>query len=135
MVANLLANFIDSWDDLKRICIANFGLTCEQEKTQYDFEHITQKEDESLQSYIKRWHNIKVDVSLIHEDTIVYVFCNGFRNKELSQKLIRKALRTLSTVFQVANKYAMSDEVTVHTTPPSKDKGKVEQRLLIDVYV
>jgi hypothetical protein len=41
MVANLLANFIDSWDDLKRICIANFGLTCEQEKTQYDFEHIT----------------------------------------------------------------------------------------------
>jgi hypothetical protein len=34
---------------------------------------------------------------------------------------------TLPTLFQVANKYAMNKEVTLHMTL-AKDKGKVEQK-------
>lgn len=70
-----------------------------------------QKEDETLHGYIKHWCDVKANALSMFEETTVYVFYKGFRDRELSQKLIWKALTTLSTPFQVVVKYAMNEEV------------------------
>jgi hypothetical protein len=35
---NLPTNLVDSWEDIKYVFITNFGMTCEQKKTQYALE-------------------------------------------------------------------------------------------------
>jgi hypothetical protein len=72
--------------------------------------------------------DMKDDMSHITEETTIYVFHKGLRNTDLSKKLIRKAPTTLSTPFQVANKYAMSKEVMRHMTSLVKEKRKTKQK-------
>lgn len=72
--------------------------------------------------------DMKDDMSHITEEITIYVFHKGLRNTDLSKKLIRKALTTLSTLFQVANKYAMSKEVMRHMSSLVKEKGKTKQK-------
>jgi hypothetical protein len=50
----LLANSIDLWRELTRYFISNFSMTCNQERTQHNLKQVIQKEEDSLQSYIKR---------------------------------------------------------------------------------
>lgn len=66
-----------------------------------------QKEDETLCNCIKCWRDVKVDVSSMLEETTIYVFRKGLRDKEFSQKFIQMAAMILSALFQVANKYVM----------------------------
>lgn len=101
-------------------------MTYEYENTSYDLDQFLQKEDESLHSYIKRRHNVKADISSMQGEITIYVFHKALRDWELSQKLIRKAPTTLASLFQVANKYAMSEEVLQHTSSSWKDKEKKE---------
>lgn len=61
-------------------------------------------------------------MSHITEEITIYVFHKGLRNTDLSKKLIRKAPTTLSTLFQVADKYAMSKEVMRRMTSLVKEK-------------
>lgn len=104
-------NITDSQEDLKHQIINKFIITCDQEKTQYDLEQVLEKEDKSLRRYIKRWHDVKVDISSMPEKKIICVFHKGLRDRELSQNLVCKAPTTLVSLFQVTNKYAMREEV------------------------
>lgn len=80
----LSVNSIGSWEGLKRLFVCNFGMIYEQEKATYDLKQIMQKEDETLCSYIKRYHDVKANVSSMHEEIVVYIFRKGLRNQELS---------------------------------------------------
>lgn len=111
---SLPTNYVDSWQDLKCRFINNFSIVCDQEKTQYDLKKITPKVDESLCSYIKRWGNVKADISSMLKETTIYVFYKGLRDQELSQKLVHKTPTTLASLFQVVGKYAMSKEILQH---------------------
>lgn len=89
-----------------------------------------QKEYESMCSYIKRWQDIKADVSSMLEEATIYVFYKGLRNRELPQKIIWKASITLIALFiQVAHKYALGKEVMHSMTSSQKDKGKASHKV------
>lgn len=58
-------------------------------------------------------HDVKADTSSMRDETTIYVFRKGFKGSGtvISQKLTRKAPTTLASLFQIAEKYAMTEEV------------------------
>jgi hypothetical protein len=80
-------------------------------------------------SYIKCWQDIKADVSSMLEEATIYVFYKGLGNRELPQKIIRKASITLISLFQVAHKYALGKEVMHSMTSSQKDKVKANHKV------
>lgn len=93
-----------------------------------------QEEDESLHNYIKRWRDIKPDISNMCDKTTIYVFYRGLKNHELSEKLMCKASTTLASLFQVVDKYAMGEELLRHMSSYRKE-GKRNSRKLNKIKI
>lgn len=60
------------------------------------------------------------------DEIFVYNFHRGFNNHEPSQKLVRKALATLSCMFQIIDKYTTSKEVLRNMFSSQSDKENKE---------
>jgi hypothetical protein len=61
-------------------------------------------------------HDVKAGTSSMPDETTIYVFRKGLKGSGtvISQKLTRKALTTLASLFQIVDKYAMTEEVLWH---------------------
>jgi uncharacterized protein YktB (UPF0637 family) len=84
-----------------RSLLVNFSVTCDQEKTPYYLEQVLQKGDESLSSYIKRWHDVKTNIYSMPKEIAIYVFHKDLKDTELSQKLIRRFWPLLPLYFKL----------------------------------
>jgi hypothetical protein len=53
----------------------------------------------SLYSYIKRWRDVKADISSMLEKIAIYIFCKSLSDWELYQKLVQKAPTIVASFF------------------------------------
>lgn len=103
-------NSINPWEDLTQQFINNFGMTRVWAITQYDLEQVIKMEGQSLCNYLKRWHNVKANISNIAKKTTISILHKGLKNHNFSQKLIQKTLITLTSMFQIASKHTMNED-------------------------
>lgn len=54
------------------------------------------------------------------------------KNQELSQKFVHKAPTTLASLFQIADKYNMSEKFLQHMSSSWRDKEKKERKIKLD---
>jgi hypothetical protein len=73
------------------------------------------KKGESFWGFIQHFCNKRNITPTIDDKSIVMFFKKGLRDPSLIRKLITKNTRMLETMFIIANKYALTEEVTLDT--------------------
>ena len=80
----------DSWDHFRRDFIKNFEPLCERPKTFEELRACTQRSDETLRSYIRRWTTIRNSVGAISEDRAMDAFIIGLARRDFKEALGRE---------------------------------------------
>ena len=85
------------------------------------------KENESLKSFVRRFSELKNQVADIPDHAVITHFKSGLRYKKLLDKLARKSPTSVESLFDVANKYANAQEET--TDILLRNKGRDDKSL------
>jgi hypothetical protein len=115
----LPARSVRSWNHLCRLFTSNIYTTCTHPGVDWDLAGIIQK-NESLWEFIQHFCN-KIKIILeVDDKSIVMFFRKGLRDPSLIRKLAKKNPRTSEAMFSIANKYALTEEVTLNTREQKK---------------
>jgi hypothetical protein len=82
---------------------------------------VVHKNGESLREFIQRFCNKRNIISEADEKSII-MFFKGLKDSSLIRKLSTKNPRMPEEMLAIANKYAMTEEVTLDTREQKKDK-------------
>jgi hypothetical protein len=74
---SLSTNSIDSWERLKKVFIDNFQGAIARVGTRHDLAQCKQERNELLQSYTRRFFDVRATIANISEDDIIDCFYNG----------------------------------------------------------
>ena len=87
----LREDYIESWDDLKKVFVENYMATCQQPSTKYDLEKLHQTSREPLRSYIRRFSETRNTIPNILDSKAISAFTRGLHHhQELHSKLYLK---------------------------------------------
>jgi hypothetical protein len=129
---------IRSWNHLCRMFISNLCAMCAHPGVDWDLASVIQKKGESLRKFIQRFCNKRNIIPKVDNKSIVMFFKEGLRDPSFIYNLTMKTPRMSETMFAIANKYALAEEVTLdireqkeewrHTDQPSSFKGHDKKR-------
>ena len=71
---SLRADSIESWDDLKKVFVANYMATCQQPSTKYDQEKLHQTSGEPLRTFIKCFSETRNSILNISDSEAISEF-------------------------------------------------------------
>jgi hypothetical protein len=74
---SLSNNSIDSWEGLKKVFIDNFQGAITRASTHHDLAQCKQERNKLLQSYTRRFFNVRATIANISEEDIIDCFYNG----------------------------------------------------------
>jgi len=74
---SLRADSIESWDDLKKVFIANYMATCQQPGTKYDLEKLHQTSGVPLHGFIWRFSETRNSIPNISDSEAISTFTKG----------------------------------------------------------
>src|SRR5438552_7273029 len=125
-LTGLPANSINSWGDLYTKFIVNFQGTFTKPGVEWDLYQITQKKNESLRDYIRRFMKKKNTIPGASDPIIMASFRTGIRDPDLIKKLARRAPESVKDIFDMVDLYASQDEAvaTGNYARPCQDKRK-----------
>jgi hypothetical protein len=78
------------------------------------------EEWESLWEFIQHFCNKRKIILEVDDKSIVMFFKKGLRDPSLIRKLTKKNPRMSEAMFSIANKYALTEEVTLNTREQKK---------------
>lgn len=78
-------------------------------KTRGDVANINQREGETLLSYLERFKKTYDDIEGISQNMVITCFKGGFQSKMLYTELQLKKSETISEMFNVARKVALTE--------------------------
>ena len=129
----------DSWEQLWQAFIDNFIATCEQLGNKYDLESISDRKNEPLCDYIRRFSDMRLKIPMISHDEAISAFIKGLCFHEaLRSKLLRKRPTMVAELLATAKNFADTDDAekliredvrgTEH--PPRRDdnRGRFDNR-------
>lgn len=97
---HLPPNSISSFSELHESFIQHFSRSWRAPKQADDLYSIVQKENESLQDFLKRFNSVKVTIPNCLEETAVSAFKKGLkRNSSLFWKLVKYLCSTMAEVL------------------------------------
>jgi hypothetical protein len=86
---HLPASQIHNWDDLVRTFVENFQGTYVRPRNSWDLRACTQKPDESLRDFIRRFSKRCTELPSVAQSEIVHAFLEGTTCRDLVRKLGR----------------------------------------------
>jgi hypothetical protein len=81
------ASQIHNWDDLVRTFVGNFQGTCVRPGNSWDLRACTQKPDESLRDFIRRFSECCTELPSVAQSDIVHAFLEGTTCRDLVREL------------------------------------------------
>lgn len=97
---SLRPDSIESWDELKKVFIKNYMVTCQQPGMKYDLEKLHQMSGEPLRSYIRRFSKTRNSIPNITDSEAIAAFTRGLHHHpELHSKLYRKRAQTIGELL------------------------------------
>ena len=118
-LTGLPANSIGCWGDLCTKFIDNFQGTFTKPRVEWDLYQITQKKDESLREFIRRFIKKKNSIASVIDAAIMATFRKGVKDPDLLKKMSRKPPRTVKELFDMADRYANQEEHSGEATERS----------------
>ena len=108
---NLAPGTISSWDDMRTRFIANFQGTRDRPSAVSDMRRIKQQPGETLQKYIQRFNNARLEIPKVTEEAIISAFSDGVRDVKMKEELaMHEDLCTSLELFNLATKCARAEE-------------------------
>ena len=125
LLKSLLANSIDSWDELKAWFIANFKDTCKQSMSIVDLAACVQGENESTNHWVHRVSGILHSSDRINIDSAIIMLQGNCRFQSLKLKLgrLKRHCNDMGALMAALVKYADSD----NTKDPDSDNERPEK--------
>jgi hypothetical protein len=100
---NLPEGSITSWDQLCAMFIENFQGTYERLSTVETLKTIRQKDDESLQDYVKHFCNTRNTIPYIQDIKIINAFHDGISDIKTVEEITMKKPKTVADLLAVAD--------------------------------
>jgi hypothetical protein len=136
---HLPPNQIHRWDDLVRTFVGNFQGTYVRPGNSWDLRACTQKPDESLRDFIRRFSKRHTELPRVAQSEIVHAFLEGTTCRDLVRELGRSLLVDSNELFDIATSFASGEEAVgaifdgkkgkhVDDTPEEGGKSKEPQQ-------
>ncbi|XP_073138021.1 uncharacterized protein [Henckelia pumila] len=110
-----------------KIKCKHFGSSKRYRKTAYSLFEAKQSGEESLQTYIKRFNKIALEVPTCAQETKITAFTQGIREEEFFKSLVKKAPRTFEDLLARAEKYINMEEAQRQKKEVARREGGREQ--------
>jgi hypothetical protein len=101
---------IHNWDDLVRTFVGNFQGTYVRPGNSSDLRSCTQKPDESLQDFIRRFSKRCTELPSVAQSEIVHAFLEGTTCWDLVRELGRSPPVDSNELFDIATSFASGEE-------------------------
>jgi hypothetical protein len=106
----LPASQIHNWDDLVHTFVGNFQGTYVRPGNYWDLRACTQKPDESLRDFIRRFSKRCTELPSVAQSEIVHAFLEGTTCRDLVRKLGRSLPVDSNELFDIATSFASGEE-------------------------
>ena len=100
----------DSWDHFCRDFIKNSEPLCDRPETFEELRACTQRSDETLRSYIRRWTAIRNSVGVISEDRAMDAFIMGLARRDFKEALGREKPTSMANLIKIATEWADGED-------------------------
>jgi hypothetical protein len=107
---HLPASQIHNWDDLVRTFVGNFQGTYMRPGNSWDLRSCTQKPDESLWDFIRRFSKRCTELPTVAQSEIVHAFLEGTMCRDLVRELGRSPPADSNELFDIATSFASGEE-------------------------
>jgi hypothetical protein len=107
---HLPASQIHHWDDLVRTFVGNFHGTYVRPGNSWDLRSCTQKPDESLWDFIRRFSKRCTELPSVAQSEIVHAFLEGTTCRDLVRELGRSPPVDSNELFDIATSFASGEE-------------------------
>jgi hypothetical protein len=107
---HLPASQINNWDDLVCTFVGNFQGTYVRPGNSWDLRTCTQKPDESLWDFIRRFSKRCTELPSVAQSEIVHAFLEGTTCRDLVRELGRSPSVDSNELFDIATSFASGEE-------------------------
>jgi hypothetical protein len=101
---------IHNWDDLVRTFMGNFQGTYVRTGNSWDLRACTQKPDESLRDFIRRFSKSCTELPSVAQSEIVHAFLEGTTCRDLVHEIRRSPPVDSNELFDIATSFASGEE-------------------------
>jgi hypothetical protein len=101
---------IHNWDDLVHTFIGNFQGTYVRPGNSWDLRACTQKPDESLRDFIRRFSKSCTELPSVAQSEIVHAFLEGTTYQDLVRELGQSPPVDSNELFNIATSFASGEE-------------------------
>jgi hypothetical protein len=108
---HLPASQIHNWDDLVRTFVGNFQGTYMRPGNSLDLRACTQKPDESLRDFIRRFSKRCTELPSVAQSEIVHALLEGTTCRDLVRELGRSPPVDSNELFNITTSFASGEEV------------------------
>jgi hypothetical protein len=109
---------IYSWEELCAWFVVNFASAYQQHGVEAHLHAVRQEPGETLQKFISRFTKLRGTIPRISDASIITAFRQGVRDKKMLEKLATHDVKTVPTLFALADKCARAAEGRAwHSTP------------------
>jgi hypothetical protein len=118
---NLAPGSIYSWEELCARFIANFASAYQQHGVEAHLHAVRQELGETLRTIISRFTNMRGTIPRISDASIITAFRQGVRDEKMLEKLATHDVKTVPTLFALADKCARAAEGRAwHSVPQTE---------------
>jgi hypothetical protein len=107
---HLPASQIHNWDDLVHTFVGNFQGTYVRPGNSWDLRSCTQRPDESLRDFIRRFSKRCTELPSVAQSEIVHAFLEGTTCRDLVRELGRSPPVDSNELFDIATSFASGEE-------------------------
>jgi hypothetical protein len=101
---------IHNWDDLVRTFVGNFQGTYVRLGNSWDLRVCTQKSDESLRHFIRRFSKCCTELLSVDQSEIMHAFLEGMTYRDLVRELGQSPPVDFNKLFDIATSFASGEE-------------------------
>jgi hypothetical protein len=116
-------NSIDSWERLKKVFIDNFQGAITRAGTRHDLAQCKQERNKLLQSYTRRFFDVRATIANISEADIIDYFYNGITDPGIYRDFGRNRPKTVAGLHDMMHDWSEQEEKMRERFPRSNDNN------------
>jgi hypothetical protein len=120
---SLNSNSIDSWERLKKVFIDNFQGVITRAGTRHDLAQCKQERNKLLQSYTRRFFDVRATIANISEDDIIDCFYNGITDPGIYRDFGRNRPKTVAGLRDMMHNWSEQEEKMWEWFPRRQDSN------------
>jgi hypothetical protein len=109
-LSGLAPESINSWEEFRRVFIANFKGTSKRPTSYEELRLCVQRAAEPLRSYISRWSKLRYSTENVSSERAIDAFREGLYRRDFREALGRAKLTSVDQLMNMANEWADGED-------------------------